>query len=242
MSRDAGTRDFFWGEPGAFPGLRAAFVERVPGVAGSLDKDEALRALEPAHRAAVERLGFRWEDLRRAEQVHGAGVAVVGREGDNGMTGGVDALVTGEAGVLLGIYVADCGAVYFHDRRTGALGLAHSGRKGTELGISLRVIETMGREFGTRAGDLAVGLAPCIRPPLYEEDFAAGIRRQVLGAGVAPENFTDSGLCTGADLERFCSYRMEKGRTGRMLALLGQGKRAIDSCHVVFAKLGTQDA
>ena len=30
----------------------------------------------------------------------------------------------------------------------------------------------------------------------------------------------DSGENTGADLERYYSYRMEKGQTGRMLALL----------------------
>ena len=31
----------------------------------------------------------------------------------------------------------------------------------------------------------------------------------------------DDGECTACDLEQFYSYRMEKGRTGRMLALLG---------------------
>jgi len=31
----------------------------------------------------------------------------------------------------------------------------------------------------------------------------------------------DSGVCTACDLEHYYSYRAEKGRTGRMLALLG---------------------
>jgi copper oxidase (laccase) domain-containing protein len=34
------------------------------------------------------------------------------------------------------------------------------------------------------------------------------------------KRLSDTGDNTGADLERFYSYRMEKGRTGRMLALL----------------------
>jgi copper oxidase (laccase) domain-containing protein len=30
----------------------------------------------------------------------------------------------------------------------------------------------------------------------------------------------DSGICTACDLDRYYSYRAEKGKTGRMLALL----------------------
>ena len=30
----------------------------------------------------------------------------------------------------------------------------------------------------------------------------------------------DEGICTGCDVERFYSYRVERGRTGRMLAAL----------------------
>jgi copper oxidase (laccase) domain-containing protein len=40
--------------------------------------------------------------------------------------------------------------------------------------------------------------------------------------GVKPENLHDCGLCTSTDLQRFYSYRVEKGKTGRMLALLGR--------------------
>ena len=31
----------------------------------------------------------------------------------------------------------------------------------------------------------------------------------------------DSGVCTACDINRYYSYRAEKGKTGRMLALLG---------------------
>jgi copper oxidase (laccase) domain-containing protein len=39
---------------------------------------------------------------------------------------------------------------------------------------------------------------------------------------VRPEHLADAGVCTSGDLRRYYSYRMEKGRTGRMLALLGK--------------------
>jgi copper oxidase (laccase) domain-containing protein len=83
----------------------------------------------------------------------------------------------------------------------------------------------MQEEFGSEAKDLVVVLAPCIRPPAYEVDFASEIREQALEAGVLDENFTDSGICTSQDLGTYYSYRTEMGATGRMLALLGKQKR-----------------
>jgi copper oxidase (laccase) domain-containing protein len=130
---------------------------------------------------------------------------------------GVDGLVTGERGVVLGVYVADCGPVWLADRGTGAIGLVHSGRKGTEGGIVVRAIERMGREFGTRAADLVVVLGPCIRPPHYEVDFAAEIVRQARAAGAGEVH--DCGCDTAVDPASY-SYRTERGRTGRMLGLV----------------------
>ena len=64
----------------AVPGVEASFIPRIPGIPLTDDKWSALRDLEPAHREAVGRLGFGWEDLWRAEQVHGDAVALVPME------------------------------------------------------------------------------------------------------------------------------------------------------------------
>ena len=101
---------------------------------------------------------------------------------------------------------------------SGAIGLLHSGKKGTEANIFQRALERMQRDFGTRAGDVTAVLGPCIRPPHYEVDFAAQICRQAARAGVG--NFIDCGLNTASDLSRFYSYRKELGKTGRMMALI----------------------
>lgn len=61
-------------------------------------------------------------------------------------------------------------------------------------------------------------VAPCIRPPHYEIDFAADILRQAREAGV--QDVHDCGTCTASDPDTYYSYRREKGRTGRLLALL----------------------
>jgi copper oxidase (laccase) domain-containing protein len=77
----------------------------------------------------------------------------------------------------------------------------------------------MREKFSTKPEDLIVQLSPCIRPPHYEIDFAATIIEQCRAQGV--KKIYDSGICTACDIVRYYSYRAEKGRTGRMLALLG---------------------
>ena len=68
---------------------------------------------------------------------------------------------------------------------------------------------------------MIVQLSPCIRPPAYEIDFAAQIRESCEEAGVPAGQIHDPGTCTSRDLDRYYSYRVEKGKTGRMLAVIG---------------------
>lgn len=207
------------------PGIHAAWVERIPNIAVDADREEVMCRLLPAHQKAVLHLAhgapYVWW---RAEQVHSAEVAVVPSANTlayaDGLpvVPGVDGLVSGCDGSLLSIYVADCGALWLVDRRTRAIGLLHSGKKGTEGNILQRAVDTMGEQFGSQPSDLVAVLSPCIRPPDYEVDFAAEIARQAARAGIG--NFIDSGLNTASDLSRFYSYRKESGKTGRMMALL----------------------
>lgn len=202
-------------------GVEARFMGRVHGVEVDHDRMATVKRLEPFHEQAAEEMGFSWDQCWRAEQVHGAEVAVV-RSGEKAkVIEGVDGLISADVGVLLGIYVADCGAIYLVDEVRGAIGLVHSGKKGTELGILPKALEMMQEEFGSKVEDVVVVLGPCIRPPAYEVDFASEIREQAMSAGVREENFTDCGICTSDDLESYYSYRLELGATGRMLALLG---------------------
>ncbi|HWL52901.1 MAG TPA: polyphenol oxidase family protein [Chthoniobacteraceae bacterium] len=199
---------------GRFPN---AFFGRVPGLDVATEREVALARLNDWHREMREKVGFAGMPFITAQQVHGNGVAVVDAESCSRVAG-VDALVTGTPNVCLGIYVADCGAVYAVDPVANCIGLAHSGRKGTELRIVPEMLRKMGEAFGSHPANVTVCLGPCIRPPLYEVDFAAEIVMQCREAGVG--EVMDSGICTGSNPGRYYSYRMEKGKTGRLLALL----------------------
>lgn len=198
--------------------FRASFVGRIKGVAVDCDRDATIARLLPYHQLEVENLGFNWNSTWRAEQIHGSGVAVV-RDLDGRTVDGVDGLVTNIPGAMLAIYVADCGAVYLMDPKHKAIGLVHSGKKGTELNIVKVALEKMATEYGTAPADVIAVLAPCIRPPAYDTDFASEIRSSLGALGV--NKYYDSGVCTSSDLAAYYSYRVEKGSTGRMLALLG---------------------
>jgi copper oxidase (laccase) domain-containing protein len=199
---------------------RSAFIKRIAGIDVSHDKAETLRRLEAAHLKIRRELGFANWPLVTVEQIHADKIAIVDLPIQNDKElAGFDGLITNQHGIALGIHVADCCAVYIVDPKTPAIGLVHSGKKGTALAIVAKAIQQMRERFGSDPADLVVQLSPCIRPPHYEIDFAADIVEQCRASGV--KQIHDSGVCTACDLARYYSYRAEKGKTGRMLALLG---------------------
>jgi hypothetical protein len=200
-------------------GFAHGFTLRVPGIEVSRDKMDARAQLDSVHREIRTEQGLGSAPFITAQQVHGNRIGVVDDQtGEAACLESCDGLITNRPGVCLGIYVADCCAVYLADPVRKAIGLVHSGKKGTELGIASNAIRAMEQNFGSRASDLVVQLSPCIRPPHYEIDFAAEIVRQCRDLGVT--SVSDCGICTACDLNRYYSYRAEKGRTGRMLAFL----------------------
>ena len=211
-----------------FPALSAVeicrhvFTQRIPGIDVSNDKAQMLKRLNAAHREIRRAISVGDWPLFTAQQIHENKIAIV-EPYSRGPVGrefpACDGIVTNQRGVALGVYVADCCAVYVVDPKTPAIGLAHSGRKGTELGVVTNAINQMIERFRSDPAEMIVQLSPCIRPPHYETDFAAEIIKQCRALGVRAIH--DSGLCTACDLDRYYSYRVERGKTGRMLAVLG---------------------
>jgi purine-nucleoside/S-methyl-5'-thioadenosine phosphorylase / adenosine deaminase len=198
---------------------RHVFTQRIPGIDVSHDKAEALSRLDAAHREIRRAIGIGDWPLLTAEQIHGNKIAVVDTSPDKDQYfAGCDGFITNQPWISLGIHVADCCAVYIIDPKTPAIGLVHSGRKGTELGVITNAITQMVERFGSNPAELIVQLSPCIRPPHYEIDFAANVAEQCRAKGV--KEIHDSGICTACHVDLYYSYRVEKGKTGRMLALL----------------------
>lgn len=152
-----------------------------------------------------------------ANQTHGSQIAIV-RTRPRLPIPDADGLITKAAGLPLGVYVADCCAVFLVDHKTHAIGLLHSGRKGTLAHIAAGAIGSMQHAFQTDPSDVLAVLSPCVGPCHYEMDIPATIEQQLRGAGV--RDVINPRICTACHLEQFYSYRAEKGQTGRMLAVM----------------------
>jgi len=188
-------------------GLRHGFSTREDGPHENLDEKI---------NAAFTAAGFPMADAVHAEQPHGNRAQAVYtplgiRVPD------VDALATSVPRLPLVVRVADCGPVFFYDPVQQVIALAHSGRRGTEGNIVRETFSCLRETFDSQPENVIVQLGPCIRPPHYEIDFAAEIARQARACGV--RHFYDCGICTASHLDRYYSYRAEKGKTGRMWAV-----------------------
>lgn len=204
-------------------GLVHGFTLRHPEIDVKADREIAIRRLEQHFIDRLESLGISRDHVATGEQVHGNHVAVVSSASGPGRPHfpATDGLATATAGQYLGIFVADCGAVFIVDPVKRACAAVHSGKNGTAQKIAPEAIRVLQEEFGSDPANMVVQLAPCVRPPVYEIDFAAQIISDCIAAGVPEEQVHDCGTCTSSDPERYYSYRVEKGKTGRLFAVLG---------------------
>ena len=80
----------------------------------------------------------------------------------------VDGLVTNVRGLILSTFHADCVPLYFLDPVHRAIGLSHSGRRGTAGRMGAATIAKMREDFGTDPGDIIACIGPSICSSCYE--------------------------------------------------------------------------
>jgi hypothetical protein len=179
-------------------------------------------------------------------QVHGRAVLAVDDTAPSGTIGTADAIVTRRPGVLLVTRHADCAPILFWDPRVRALGLAHSGRRGTLANIAAAVIEVLGERYGTVPHDLQISIGAGIRSCCYEiqEDVASEIQEanggqylvhrqaatyfdgprmisdQCRDAGAVQVHGAIDGECTCCGPNQYFSYRRD-GSKRRFAAVAG---------------------
>lgn len=226
------------------PSVVAAFTTRRGGASdgfnlgfGTGDGEEAVRE---NRRRLLDALGFPPEALATVGQVHGADVATVTEAGH---TPQHDGLVTDRRGLVLGVLVADCGAVLLADAEAGVIGACHAGWRGAVAGIPRATVERM-QALGAEPERMRAYVGPCIGPEEFEVgeevaaqfdaahvrrrpewpkphvDLSAAIAAQLEEAGLRPEHIEIEG-CSTFDTARFYSYRAEGGTTGRMMGVIG---------------------
>ncbi len=208
-----------------------------PALASAVDRFAALDALPRIHALMTTRQLTPGEKARHSErtdllkqllpcashfqrcvQTHGRNTAFICAPSEP--LADCDALCTDVPGLALLISAADCCPVFLADPVRCAIGIAHSGRKGSELGIAASLVGMMVSKFDCIPKNMVAQLGPCARPPQYQVDFASWIKRSLLDAGLLAENIHDCGVNTIVRVDRYFSHRAEKGDTGRMAAVI----------------------
>ena len=119
-------------------------------------------------------MGLDCRNLVFSDQTHTSNVRVV-TEADRGKGfvrekdyRDVDGLVTNVPGLVLATFYADCVPLFLVDPVHRAVGLSHSGWKGTVGKIGKRTVELMKEQYGTRPEDLTAAIGPSICQDCYE--------------------------------------------------------------------------
>lgn len=124
-------------------------------------------------------LGLEPSDLIFSDQVHNTKIHVV-TEADKSRSPyekrleGMDGLITNVPNLTLVTSYADCVPLFFVDPVHKAIGLSHSGWKGTAHKIGLKTVKAMQEQFGSNPGELITVIGPSICNECYEisEDVA----------------------------------------------------------------------
>lgn len=160
-----------------------------------------------------------------------------------------DALMTAEAGIPLMLFFADCVPVLFFDPVQRVTAISHAGWKGTVSRIAAKTLLKLANEFGTNPKDCLIGIGPSIGQCCYEVDETvisrlrhefgeswtkftipsgdrwlldlwAVNRYQLIDVGADAYNIVTSGICTSCNTQLYYSHRTEKGKTGRLGAVV----------------------
>ena len=81
----------------------------------------------------------------------------------------VDALVTAQSGLVLGIVTADCAPVLLADDETGVVGAAHAGWRGAQAGVIGNTVAAM-VDLGAERSRIVAAVGPCVAQVSYEVD------------------------------------------------------------------------
>lgn len=208
------------------------------------------------HEIFANAIGVNPKNIVTGNQTHTTNVKVVTKDDcgkgiyrDRNYTD-IDGLITNEKGIVLATYYADCVPLLIVDTKNKAIGLSHSGWRGTVGKIGKVTIEKMGELYGTKPEDIVACIDPSICQKCYEiseevavqfkEAFPDNIKEILIDkgngkyqldlwecnrinfkeAGVLPENIKVTDICTCHNTDVLFSHRGHNGKRGNLGAFL----------------------
>jgi len=140
----------------------------------SYTRGDEKEAVDENYRRIAQALNCNREDMVLSHQTHTTNIRKVTRQDcGKGITRerdyeDVDGLITDIPGIVLVTFFADCVPLYFVDTRHQAIGLSHSGWKGTVNKMGAVTLREMEKAYGTHPEDVLVAIGPSICQSCYE--------------------------------------------------------------------------
>lgn len=243
--------------------VRHCFTTRQGGVSQGLYaalntspyKEEPIETTNKNLDIICRAIGIDYKNLVMTDQTHSDNIKVVDegflyeKDYSNRELIGYDALITNLPHIPLITFYADCVPIYLLDPVNRAIGLVHSGWKGTTLHIGQKTLEKMRIHYGTRPENCLAAIGPSIEKDCFEigEDTAEIFKQSfkdyhdiifpkdngkylvdlwnvnmqmLIRTGVKQENITESKMCTKCNAELLYSYRRDKGQSGSLSAIM----------------------
>lgn len=244
--------------------VKHCFTTRLGGVSEgqfgtlnlSFSRGDREEAVQENYRRVARALGVETSDMVCSDQTHTTNVRRVTRaDAGCGVTRersyhDVDGLITDEPGLVLATFYADCVPLYFVDRAHRAIGLSHSGWRGTVGRMGRHTLDAMKAAFGTEPEDVLCAVGPSICRDCYEvsgdvaDEFGKAFgksaqnmlfpkgggkyqldlweanRQVLLEAGVPENQIILPTLCTCCNHQLLFSHRATNGKRGNLGAFL----------------------
>jgi len=158
---------------------------------------------------------------------------------------GVDALITSDTGIILGIETADCLPIFLKDSKKNVIGLAHAGWRGVVANIASNFVE-VALAAGARIDNIEIAIGPhiqkccfVVKEEIIKEFKGSGVinnvgdqchvdlqlivRNQLMEVGIKSENISVNSECTCCLKNKYYSYRRDKEKcVGSMLSIITQ--------------------
>lgn len=231
-----------------FTFLSHGFSTRLGGVSEgefssmnlSYERGDSPEAVDENYNRICRAMGTSRENLVFSQQIHDTRVVRVDKPGR--YLKGIDGMVSNTPGLVLTTSYADCVPLFFADPVKKAVGLSHSGWRGTCGKIGNVTVEKMREEFGSQPSDLVAVIGPSICSSCYEvsEEVAKQFPAEAVWkkkespadkyqldlwkanqlvlkeAGLKDENIYISGICTCCNSQVLFSHRASGGKRGNL--------------------------
>ena len=241
-------------------GLLAGFSTRNGGVSRppynslnlGLGTDDPLANVEGNRSTFVRSFGLSPNQLLTVSQVHGKDLLLVDEPNpdlSHFQSVEVDAVLTNQPGIMIGVLVADCYPILLWNREHTAAAAIHAGWRGAANGLIGKTVAALEKHFKCSPEQLQAAIGPGIGAHKYEVDrpvrdaFRKGTgfwveiatetrlghwqlniplscRLQLEQAGIPVNAIETAGECTCCHPELFFSYRRDAGQTGRQAGFI----------------------